>query len=100
MRAIKLMPDYQCFPLWEASPGVIGNINPDDLPLSDELKQALSAWADEYDATLNLSDPASSGFSDVEAEKLFRQKGIALGERLRVELGGGYSVVVKIVGKA
>lgn len=90
------MADYQCFPLWEASPGVVGNINPDDLPISDLLKQQLSNWADIYDATLNISDPASSGFLSIAAEKEFNRKGTELAEQLRSELDASYIIILKI----
>jgi hypothetical protein len=45
MKNIKLMADYQCHPLWNMSPGEYGDINPDDLPISQELKDQLNAWA-------------------------------------------------------
>jgi len=38
VRIIKLMADYQCFPLWEASPGKVGNVDPNTLPISEGLK--------------------------------------------------------------
>jgi len=28
MKMIKLMPDYQCHPLWNVSPGEYGDIDP------------------------------------------------------------------------
>lgn len=58
MRVIKLMADYQCFPLWEASPGAVGNIDPKDLPISLSLQRELMVWAEKFDATLNMQDPA------------------------------------------
>jgi hypothetical protein len=96
MRTIKLMPDYQCFPLWEASPGQVGNIDPKNLPISNDLRTQLIMWAETYDATLNMNDPACSGFQSDEAEAQFKRIGSKLGERLREELGQNFTVKVKI----
>ena len=42
---IKLMADYQCFPLWDASQEGGGrNIDPDELPISLSLKARLNLW--------------------------------------------------------
>lgn len=96
MRAIKLMPDYQCFPLWEARSGQVGNIDPNTLPISYVLKQQLLDWAATYDATLNMDDPTSSGFLSDEAEAEFKRTGIELENRLRVELGSDFTVEIKV----
>jgi len=96
MRTIKLMPDYQCFPLWEASPGQVGNIDPESLPISPDLRTQLLVWANTYDATLNVDDPACSGFQSNEAEVEFKRMGNELGERLRSELGPNFTVEVKV----
>ncbi|AUT64907.1 hypothetical protein [Paraburkholderia terrae] len=96
MRKIKLMADYQCFPLWEASPGVVGNINPQDLPISSLLKQKLMTWAATFDATLNMNDPASSGFENEQAANEFRLEGETLARSLQNELGAAYVVTKKL----
>ena len=93
MRTIKLMADYHSHPLWEASPGVVGNVDPGELPLSDELRQSLREWADDYDSTLNLSDPASSGFANIEDEASFKKRGHELAYRLKKELGTSFGIV-------
>ena len=96
MRVIKLMADYQCWPLWEESPGCVGNINPDELPISQGLKQQLAEWARAYDATLNMDDPLSSGFESPSDEHEFKSNGYKLAEQLRQELGHDFSVSVKV----
>lgn len=96
MRGIKLMPDYDCFPLWEASPGSVGNIDPNTLPLSNALRSRLETWADRFDATLNRDDPGSSGFSTQVEKENFRREGYALVEALREELGDKYSITVNL----
>ena len=96
MKMIKLMPDYGCFPLWEASPEATGNINPDTLPLSASLRSALADWAEQYDATLNADDPLQSGFSSAAEEAAFEQTGQSLLAMLQNELGQEYEVSLKI----
>jgi hypothetical protein len=92
MRAVKLMADYHCFPLWEASRGVVGNIDPQDLPISSLLKQRLIAWAAKFDATLNMDDPVSSGFDSEQVANEFQQEGKILAQHLQEELGENYIV--------
>jgi hypothetical protein len=96
MRKIKLMPDYQCHPLWEASPGLVGNIDPTTLPISPGLIARLAEWAHSYDATLNLDDPLQSGFKNVAEKQSFIDVGNQLAEALQAELGDSYLVKAKI----
>ncbi len=96
MRRVKLMPDYQCFPLWEAAGGTVGNIDPSSLPISQTLKDDLVQWAQSFDATLNLDDPAISGFQNIQEENAFIQLGNELGIRLQAELGQDFEVIVKL----
>jgi hypothetical protein len=100
MRTIKLMADYQCFPLWEASPGIVGNIDPEDLPISSSLQQRLMAWAEKYTATLDMDDPPCSGFESEQEASEFRQEGEVLVQCLREELGVSYAVTKNIMGSA
>lgn len=86
------MPDYQCFPIWDTTAGCIKNINPNDLPISSGLKSDLARWTEIYDATLNLDDPANSGFAHPEAECEFQRTGAELGVRLQNELGSDFIV--------
>jgi hypothetical protein len=92
MRTIKLMPDYRCFPLWNVSPGDYVNISPESLPISNRLQDDLTGWANEYDLTLDLSNPADAGFDTQESADNFVQIGHNLVERLRAELGLNYKV--------
>ena len=96
MRKIKVMADYQCHPLWDMSPGAYGDIDPNALPISDQLKQRLADWARAFDETLNMADPASSGFKSIEAEAAFKERGIQLAEQLQNELGPEFLISVKV----
>jgi len=90
MVSFRLMPDYQCYALWEGEG--VENINPDDLPLSEGLVARIHAWEDAYDATLNIDDPARSGFSSTRESEEFDAEGMRLWKDLAAELGDGYSV--------
>jgi hypothetical protein len=89
---LKLMPDYHCFPLWKAG-GEIGNVDPDDLPLTSDLNAALRAWASVYDKTLNQEYPPDSGFISPDKEESFETEGKRLWNELQAELGDAYKVV-------
>lgn len=90
-KILKLMPDYQCFPLWKTS-GEIGNVNPDELPLTNDLKVALRAWANAYDNTLNQEYPPDSGFASPLEEEAFEAEGKRLWKELQAQLGPEYQV--------
>ncbi|MBE5215999.1 hypothetical protein IG605_010430 [Pectobacterium quasiaquaticum] len=93
MRKIKLMADYQCHPLWDVSPENYGDISPEELLISSELKNSLEEWAKRYDAILNMDDPASSGFNSESEENLFIDDGYKLAQLLREELGNEYEII-------
>jgi hypothetical protein len=85
-RILKLMADYDCFPIWEVFSDGIENITPDSLPISDDLKKDLHTWSDVYDQTLNIDDPESSGFVDAQSEQKFEIEGKRLWSELRSQL--------------
>jgi hypothetical protein len=95
---IKLMADYHCFPLWEASPGAVGNIDPGDLPISEALQERLLVWASRFDRTLDMNDPAVSGFENAESAEAFKNDGLELVGILKTELGAEYEVIHRISG--
>jgi hypothetical protein len=95
MRIIKLMPDYFCYPLWEASPGLFGNIDPKTLPISHALQTQLLNWAKAFDDTLDMSDPGNAGFKDAKAAVDFNQEGSDLAKQLRIELGDEFAIIDK-----
>jgi hypothetical protein len=87
---IKLMADYECFPLWSKDQGT--NLDPASLSLSTALVRDLRAWADAYHGTLRREDPLASGFASEDDEKAFLAEGLRLARRVAVELGSGYHV--------
>ena len=92
LRRIKLMADYDCYPLWSMEPDHVGNINPKTLSLSPETKLRLQQWAKAYDETLNRDDPASSGFKNEDDAVAFEEEGLHLWQRLRQELAPEYEI--------
>ncbi len=69
------MADYQTLPIWKTGYQVVENIDPDELPMSEELKSLIKDWQKKYDITLNMSDPVSSGFkTEVEEVTLKKQE--------------------------
>jgi hypothetical protein len=93
MNQLKLMADYHCFPLWGVIDGEYGNIDPNELPLSDDVKAQLILWAKMYDTTLDKSDPVNSGFKTIKSELEFKEIGETLAKQLQQELGSAYLVV-------
>lgn len=86
MNSIKVMTDYQCFPIWHYGSDNVGDIDPTTLPISKELAASFLKWASTYDATLNRQDPIKSGFPTESAETEFIEKGLELAQRLKSEL--------------
>lgn len=82
--ALRLMADYECYPVWNAEAATT-NLDPGGLEIPRDLATALTAWGDEYTATLNRSDPAVSGFTDERAAQTWLRTGAELAARLRAQ---------------
>jgi len=89
-RKIKLMADYQCYPLWHVEE--VGNIDPNKLPISTVLKKHLNSWAECYDETLVIEDPKLSGFKNDKEALAFEEQGQFLWQQLQKELGNKYEI--------
>jgi hypothetical protein len=85
------MADWQCWPLWESGAPEY-NVDPASLPISQRLRDDLTAWADMHDATLNRDYPPSSGFPDLAAANQWLVNGADLATRLREELPSDFQV--------
>ena len=95
MDTIRLMADYESYPLWWHSGSHVGNLDPATLPLSSKLVDDLLSWADRYDETYNAADPAESGFPSIAAVKSFDAWGEQLWRQLQTELADQYRVVFR-----
>jgi hypothetical protein len=93
VKQIKLMADYDCYPLWVYEDmDLMDNPHPSELPLDASTVERLLQWQDTYDGILNREDPASSDFASVEDRVAFEQEGISLWQQLQKELGDEYDV--------
>ena len=90
MRKLKLMTDYDCFPLWESRQDKLENIDPNSLNITDDLKESLFLWAAIYDATLNQAYPPDSGFATEDEAKKFEQEGRRIFDELTLQLKNGF----------
>lgn len=88
MKKIRVIPEYGLSPFWDCDNARY--ISPNDLKISDELKMAVSNWTARYDSTLDMSDPASSGFKTDEEEEDFKKEGERILQCLKNELGNEY----------
>jgi len=97
VQQIKLMADYQSYPLWWAGPHAPGNIDPRILPLKPETVLLLKKWAGIFDSWMDLRDPASSAEPTHEQVTAFEEEGVRLWKQLRAELSPGYEVFYKSI---
>lgn len=91
---LKLMAEYECWPLWVSSGPADrrGNLDPGDLPLQETTHRRLEQWARWFETTYQPDDPASSGFAEPAALDAFNREGQLLAELLRAELGDRYEI--------
>ena len=89
---IKLHAEYECSPLWGIGPQTVENIDPQNLPISQELKLIVYEWQQRFDETLNREDPRNSGFKSNEQLIDFDADGWEIWRRLSQELDGFYRI--------
>ncbi len=92
IQKVKVMADYDCFPIWWDQADKVGNIDPKNLPISSVLAADLERWADMFTAMLSRDDPRNSGFKTEQEYRDFDQAGALLTQRLAEELSGKYEV--------
>lgn len=91
---IKLMADYQCWPLWWAGDdGRAGNINPAELPLSADLCHRLEKWAATFDGWLDLNDPTGGKQPTPQEQAAFNAEGEAIWAELKRALAPHFDVL-------
>lgn len=91
VQRIKLMADFDCYPLWDMDDG--GDIDPTDLPLSKAIIERLLNWQKIYDGIIDWDDPAAAGFASEQEEIAFEREGVCLWQQLQKELGDEYEIV-------
>ena len=81
------MAEYRTNPVWTTDgSGQTANPSPTSMDLPRSLAQALSTWASTYTSTLNILDPAESGFATETEAVLFNLWGQSLASRLSLAL--------------
>lgn len=83
-RAIKVMADYDCHPLWALDEDLVGDFPPEDLGVSVELCRDLKDWVQSFNAALDRDNPADSLITP-EEHAAHEQKGRQLAIRLARE---------------
>ena len=86
IKSLKMMADYGGMVLWHTGGKDVGPIDPDELPISNDLKRELYSWAEKYDQTLCKNYPPDSGFKSIEEENAFEEEGLRLFNALKTEL--------------
>ncbi len=87
MRAVKVIPEYGCYPLWTNDKDELANnVSPETLPISKKLAEEFCLWADSYESTLDKKYPPDSGFNSKDDELKFITKGYELALALKGEL--------------
>jgi hypothetical protein len=89
---LKVMTDYQCWPLW-ISP-TLENPNPRDV-VSAPLADRLLAWAAKLDATYDAEVGQDSGFKTEAEEAAHDAEGRELARLVAAEVGDRYKVTFK-----
>ena len=87
MRRLVLMADYHADPLWDADSG--GMVSLSTLPISDSLKQRLTAWRENWEVINDAAMQTDDFDSDDPAHE---RETHGLWIALRGELGDGFQV--------
>jgi hypothetical protein len=88
------MAEFGTWPVWEPG-GDPYAVDPETLPISRALKDALKTWADAWDRTLDQNYPPDSKFASAPDEETFEREGRRLRAALQGELGSGFRVFYK-----
>lgn len=93
--SIRLMADYQCWPLWHCRSVQVGNIDPREVGVSMALAKDLSRWVETFESHMDLSDPASTKWTPEEIAQ-FDSEGRELSRRLVAEIGDRFDILYQI----
>ena len=92
MYKLKFAFEYGCYPVWQQCKDGLDNLETNSLPISKELKQAISALDDQYQDTFNENYPPDSKFKTEQEEKFFIRKRLELFKRLKAELPNKFTI--------
>ena len=84
---IKFFPEFCCFSLWvRNNDGTVENIDPNDLPINEGLKEDIMSWEQKYDDIYNESDPKNSKFDTVDDEIKFWNMGGGISKKITIRI--------------
>lgn len=81
--------EYLAPPIFCPDVDYMGHVEVYELPISDALKEGISAWDAEYQLTFNGESPSDSGFCSYEESSRHEIDGRCLADKLQQELGDG-----------
>lgn len=106
---IKLFADHNSWPLWGLDTDNLGDIPLDRIKgLSDELRNRLENWADEYDKAFEEDLEIPSNAPPASPERIektkawnrkFKKEGALMWLELRKEIGEDYEVLYQLSGE-
>jgi hypothetical protein len=91
---LRLAPEFQCHPLWDADTGEPVSVFALGLP--EDLSSRIEKWDDKFQATFNENDPAASDFATDEARKAYFAEGRAIAAALRGAWPGELEIAAKL----
>lgn len=91
---LKLSAECKCWPIWVQyrAGDIFENIDPETLPLSSTLKQALTRWSDVFDEQYSLDDPYDALAGKPLDWASFKKEGMRIYQMLCDEVGDRYTV--------
>lgn len=85
-KVLKLMPEYECYPIWISdNGGIFKNIPPSNLNISEDLLNKITYWDKIYEDAYNRLNPIASGIKE-EQLILFKKQGMEIYVQLLLEL--------------
>lgn len=93
--SVKFQAAYMEEPVMMKDSDIFHHVDTKYLKVSAELRDAIQAWDDEYQNTLDQNYPPDSAFPSLEADIAHNEKGRLLARALQEELGEGYLVNFK-----
>jgi hypothetical protein len=89
MKKIKLMADYNSWPLWYDDLNDeynVGSFDPNSWPISSSLSLDLEEWQKKFNSTIDMDNPSDAGFNSYQELECFIEEGRSLKKRLEIEL--------------
>lgn len=95
MKSLKYQFEYFCSPIWikENTNTIYENINLEDFPFNDKLKNEIEKLDKVYQSTYNDDYPPEPIKIDIEKDILFTESVIKFYKKLKIELSNEYEIL-------